>query len=53
MGQKSLNASNAARRKAEIAIGSRTDRRFVEKIVPNKRRKKIDKRNIHEMCEEN
>lgn len=38
-----LKASQAARRKAEIAAGIRTDRRFVGKTIPSRRRKMKDK----------
>lgn len=45
-------ATEAARRKVEIAAGVRQDRRFVEKVVPNKRRKKHDKQNMLETHKE-
>ncbi len=35
-----LRNAQSARRNAEVAAGIRTDRRFVEKSVPSKRRKK-------------
>ncbi len=47
----SLTASNAARRKAEIAAGIRTDGRFVGKKIPNKKRKKQNKQVHREMRE--
>jgi hypothetical protein len=45
----SMKESAAARRKAEMAAGIRTDRRFVEKIVSDKRRKKNKKQLEREM----
>lgn len=47
----SMNASNAARRKAEIAAGVRTDRRFVGKTIPNKLRKQKNKHARRELRE--
>lgn len=47
----SLNVSNAARRKAEIAAGYRTDRRFVGKTIPNKLRNKKNKHARRELRE--
>ena len=35
-----LRDAQRVRRKVEVAAGTRTDRRFVEKSVPSKRRKK-------------
>ena len=35
-----LRDAQSARRKVEVAAGTRTDRRFVEKSVQSKRRKK-------------
>lgn len=48
----SQRANDAVRRKAEIAAGIRQDRRFVGKVIPNKRRKKSDKQQTREMREE-
>lgn len=41
----------AARRRAEIASGIRTDRRFVGKTIPDKRRKTKNKQARRELCE--
>jgi len=43
--------ARAAKRKAEIVSGVRTDARFVEKAIPNTRRKKVDKVACREMCD--
>lgn len=48
----SVRVAQGARRKAELAAGVRADRRFVEKIVPNTRRKKQNKHTQRELRKE-